>query len=368
MNFLSMLFKKKDKIADGPPPLPTIEMKDIVCNADVNEDNLYTLTNKISLKNIKEITKYWEKNIKSFQEKGDYIEYNGIKIDLKSINIFNSNFSNLFHLTLYPINDDNYKFSYSNYDVNSINFTCEITKRHNGFLKDTGVIKSYEYDSRNKVYEFLYNLTFNGEIKKKEFSTLKEYFESIGLSGRRLENFLSVNNGEYFIIKKETTINYEDMDDMIFSFTGSYEVPKYEDSWGYSIYKFDTWEMINIDPKTLLECWGESPSFEKCEDPKKTHWQHFLKLEVKRKEEYKNNVKNFVDSIFNIEEEYKKIINYDGDIIKDFMTFCELCDKTHQEVDLVKFDEFDITYEILDKLKQRRLGLHEKITKNVRSL
>lgn len=135
------------------------------------------------------------------------------------------------------------------------------------------------------------------------------------------DQWISINNGEYYTENLNT------------------------------LYRFKDWKVIDNDD----EVWSiiEHATLEKCEDPKKEHWEHFLKLEMEAKKLREKECHNFVDSVLAKQVKYNDLqLQYEmlpSAPITDIETFKNFCLIVHEEV---CYNDYEIqNYLLLKKHK-----------------
>jgi hypothetical protein len=117
-------------------------------------------------------------------------------------------------------------------------------------------------------------------------------------------------------------------------------------------YNFDDWSMTDSD--TVIDKVNNF-EWQECEDPKKEHWEHFLRMDIAKKSKRANACIEYALSIFAKEKKYADIAltnggNYFARIedVETFNSFCSLVSETHYYQD----------YEIVNALaviKQNKL-------------
>lgn len=161
--------------------------------------------------------------------------------------------------------------------------------------------------SHLSAWELLQDFINHGELRK---SNKQLVLEKLSIRFRsKYDHFAdgwhSVNNGEYYIFGDNTVYKFED--------------------WSYETYKYDAmWEFIK--DKDVV----------KCEDPAKTHWKHFMKLEAIQRSKHDQKLREWVDGVLAKKVEYDDLnLQYNNlpsaPIVdaKSFMNFCKL---VHEDI------------------------------------
>ena len=135
------------------------------------------------------------------------------------------------------------------------------------------------------------------------------------------DQWVSINNGEYYTENLNT------------------------------LYRFKDWKIIDNDE----EVWSilEHATLEKCEDPKKEHWEHFLTLEMEAKKLREKECHKFVDGVLAKQVKYNDLqLQYEmlpSAPITDIETFKNFCLIVHEEV---CYNDYEIqNYLLLKKHK-----------------
>lgn len=161
-------------------------------------------------------------------------------------------------------------------------------------------------DERIKgAWKFVQDFINKGEIQQSlRYKIKSKIYGDIPSDSRRdQQQWFSINDGEYFT-----------------------------DSSNY-LYKFEDWTVINDDE----EMWEilKDRTVEKCDNPEKTHWKHFLHLEMVEKAKRDEEMKKWVDGILAKKIEYDDInFQYNGlpsAPIVDITSFRNFCELVHEE-------------------------------------
>lgn len=157
------------------------------------------------------------------------------------------------------------------------------------------------------AWQLLQDFINFGEVQK---SSKRLVLEKLSIQFRSnydhfTDRWYSVNDGEYYIF-------------------GDNAVYKFED-WSYEKCKYDAmWELIK--DKNVVE----------CEDPAKTHWKHFMKLEAIQRSKHDQELREWVDGVLLKKVEYDDLnLQYNNlpaaPIVdaKSFMNFCKL---VHEDI------------------------------------
>lgn len=116
----------------------------------------------------------------------------------------------------------------------------------------------------------------------------------------------------------------------------------------WNISRLSDWKHIS-NPKEVLKL-IQGMEIKRCEDPHKTHWKHFLELEMRVKKQREIDCVKFIDKILDKQKEYNDL-QYKYDMlpsapISDFESFTNFCNVVHEKV---HFNEYEITNILLLK-------------------
>lgn len=158
------------------------------------------------------------------------------------------------------------------------------------------------------AWQLLQDFINLGELKKSGKLLVREKLK-IPLVDERFPSrdiWHSVNNGEYYIFAGDTVYKFED--------------------WSYETYKYDKmWEFIK--DKDVVKV---------CEDPAKTHWKHFMKLEAIQRSKHDQELREWVDSVLLKKVEYDNLNleynNLPSAPIVDANSFMNFCRMVHEDV------------------------------------
>lgn len=164
-------------------------------------------------------------------------------------------------------------------------------------------IHGFSLDSVNK----LENLLRGCKVVKSTFFKLRKKFPNM------LNGWYSINNGEYYL-KKGCKF-----------YPGDYQ------HHNYDVYKFEDWSTIDISCTTF-----DIEELIPCENPKQTHWKHFLEIEMKAKKKREDDCHKFVDEVLYQQKEYNDLqLQYKmmpsapiSDVVS-FNNFCKVVSKWH---------------------------------------
>lgn len=185
-------------------------------------------------------------------------------------------------------------------------------------------IIGFSLDSVNKLETLLRDC----KVVKSTFFKLKNKFPNM------LNGWYSINNGGYYL-KKVYEFDHEDFQ-----------------HYNYDVYKFEDWSKVNITKETF-----DIENLTPCDNPKQTHWKHFLEIEMKSKKKREDNCHKFVDEVLSQQKEYNDLqLQYDmmpsapiSDAIS-FNNFCKVVSKEHNFKD----------YEIQNYLMLKQGGFQSK--------
>lgn len=185
-------------------------------------------------------------------------------------------------------------------------------------------IHGFSLDSVNKLEKLLSDC----KIHQSTFFKLRKKFPNM------VDGWYSVNNGEYYL-KKGCEFNHEDYL-----------------HFNYEVYKFEDWSTVDISRTTF-----DIETLTPCDNPKQTHWKHFLEIEMKAKKKCEEDCHKFVDEVLSQQKEYNDLqLQYEmmpsapiSDAIS-FNNFCKIVSKEHSFKD----------YEIQNYLMLKQGGLQSK--------
>ena len=164
-------------------------------------------------------------------------------------------------------------------------------------------IRGFSLDSVNKLEKLLSDC----KIHQSTFFKLKNKFPNM------LNGWYSINNDEYYL-KKGCKFDLEDYQ-----------------QYNYNVYKFEDWSTVDISLTTF-----DIEELTPCENPKQTHWKHFLEIEMKAKKKREDDCHKFVDEVLSQQKEYNDLqLQYEmmpsapiSDAIS-FNNFCKIVSKKH---------------------------------------
>jgi len=164
-------------------------------------------------------------------------------------------------------------------------------------------IHGFSLDSVNKLEKLLSDC----KIHQSTFFKLKSKFPNM------LNGWYSINSGEYYL-KKGNKFDHEDFQ-----------------QYNYDVYNFEDWSTVDIS-RTTFDIKELTP----CENPKQTHWKHFLEIEMKTKKKREEDCHKFVDEVLSQQKEYNDLqLQYEmmpsapiSDAIS-FNNFCKIVSKKH---------------------------------------
>lgn len=164
-------------------------------------------------------------------------------------------------------------------------------------------IRGFSLDSVNQLEKLLSDC----KIHQSTFFQLEKKFPNM------LSGWYSINNGKYYI-KKVCEFDHEDYQ-----------------RYNYEVYKFEDWSIVDISCTTF-----DIEELTSCEDPKQTHWKHFLEIEMKAKKKREDDCHKFVDEVLSQQREYNDLqLQYEmmpsapiSDVVS-FNNFCKVVSKWH---------------------------------------
>ena len=277
----------------------------------------YLPFNRVSVKKV--ISKYFDL-VKKHQDNYDLLVWKDYKVDIESK-----------HWKKVEINSkDNLDFSLDFYSCDKYIKIYDLTNIYGDkifkckFESYMFVSTSYLYrerrvdveskylDSKDGAFKLLQDFIDNcTPVATPKFLIRKKFKE---LNKQRTESeWMSINNGEYY--------------------TNS-------DYWSY-LYRFSDWSSINNEEEIYNIV--KDANIEICDDPKKTHWKHFQHLEMLKKKERDKQVKEYVDSVLNKQQEYNDLqLLYEATIsapIIDVDSFRNFCKIVYEDK---KFEDYEI--------------------------
>lgn len=108
-----------------------------------------------------------------------------------------------------------------------------------------------------------------------------------------------------------------------------------------TLYKFEDWSTVEKDEDVLAVI--KDTKMEKCEDPYKIHWEHFLELEMKTKKQRELDCHKFVDSVLEKQIKYNDLqLKYEmlpSAPITDIETFKNFCKLVSEKV---SYEDYEI--------------------------
>lgn len=212
-------------------------------------------------------------------------------------------------------------FSASNYNgafevINTLNGCKGILEVYGGnyrsnYLDEVLELNYPSYSEKERLNIFVENLVSKGVLTKGWNQQLKEKLELYV----KYRGWVEIGDCEYF--------------------TNS----------SFGVYRFSDWKYLGA--KAALKAIEGLP-VKPCEDPKKTHWKHFLELEMKAKKQREIDCKAFVESILNKQKEYNDLqFKYEmlpSAPITDFESFTNFCKTVHTDV---SFEDYEISNMLL---------------------
>lgn len=169
------------------------------------------------------------------------------------------------------------------------------------------------------AWNFLQDFINHGEVKKSS-----KFLVSEKLKYRTRDRFIfdddgvelkwtNVNNGEYFIYETDRLYRFEDWEEVA---THDYDV---------------IWNVI------------KDKDCVRCDNPKKTHWKHFLELDAKKRAKRDKELRDWVDNILAKKVEYDDLNLKYGNLpaapIVDASSFVNFCIMIHEDV---KYRNYEI--------------------------
>ena len=245
-----------------------------------------------------------EENIKLVIDRYNHL----IKTSDGDILVYDGYVHELSHLCEYSI------FEIKNAEFN-ISFYGSYVRFHmmSGFSfyrkKDVRLMPTYMVSlSAWELFQDFVNL---GVVEK---STKKLILEKIPKCDPNIDSdiWYSINNGEYYSLG------------------------------GWLFYRFSDWELLTLNDNEKWDLIKDVP-VEKCENPKKTYWKHFLDLDMKKKHKRDADLKKWVDSVLAKKIEYDDLNFKYGNLpaapivdARSFLNFCKLVSEKNE------FNDYEI--------------------------
>lgn len=175
----------------------------------------------------------------------------------------------------------------------------------------------------DKVVAFLNDFIKDAVVYKGASIKLKEFYEQNGIKFKTWNDedaWYSINDGEYYT------------------------------TYHSSLYRLSDWVMMDVDEAYEIV---KNAKIELSEDPKKVHWEHFLKLEMLEKKAREKRMQEFVDSVLSKQVKYNDLqLQYEmlpTAPITDIDTFLNFCKIVKEEVE---YEDHEIqNYIFMKKLK-----------------
>lgn len=175
----------------------------------------------------------------------------------------------------------------------------------------------------DKVVAFLNDFIKDAVVYKSASLKLKEFYEQNGINFKNWNDedaWYSVNDGEYYT------------------------------TYHSSLYRLSDWSKVDTDEAYEIV---KSAKIELSEDPKKIHWEHFLKLEMLEKKAREKRMQEFVDSVLSKQVKYNDLqLQFEmlpTAPITDIETFKNFCKIVKEDV---YYEDHEIqNYIFMKKLK-----------------
>lgn len=178
---------------------------------------------------------------------------------------------------------------------------------------------------KERCYYFLSDILKEATFQQSAKSKIEEVYKLQGFCKgeerfKSVDGWISINDGEYYACS-------------------IYGIHKLED-WSY-IYADEAWEII------------KDAKLEKSDNPKKIHWEHFLRLEMLAKKKREKDMQEFVDGVLSKQVKYNDLqLQYEmlpTAPITDIETFLNFCKIVKEDVN---YEPHEIqNYLFMKKLK-----------------
>lgn len=275
------------------------------CN-NVEVVNTHTPSNEITLDNL---IKQLDKKFESLKERGDELVFRGLK----------------FRTFVYDSCD---------YSIKLISRKSRLVVHSYGIVEtcngDVLRVMENDYNQHStldaKCLHFLKDLLdectvqFSATKRIEDLYILKGFFLTPQLFRHSNTSWISINDGEYYACTP------------------------------FGIHKLEDWSYIDAD-----EAWEiiKDAKLEKSDDPKKIHWEHFLKLEMLAKKQREKKMQEFVDGVLSKQVKYNDLqLQYEmlpTAPITDIETFLNFCKIVKEDVN---YEPHEIqNYLFMKKLK-----------------
>lgn len=181
-----------------------------------------------------------------------------------------------------------------------------------------------QYDTLvDKVVAFLNDFIRDAVVYKSASLKLKEFYEQNGIKFKTWNDedaWYSINDGEYYT------------------------------TYHSSLYRLSDWAKMDVDEAYEIV---KNAKIELSEDPKKVHWEHFLKLEMLEKKGREKRMQEFVDNVLSKQVKYNDLqLQYEmlpTAPITDIETFKNFCKIVKEDV---YYEDHEIqNYIFMKKLK-----------------
>lgn len=192
---------------------------------------------------------------------------------------------------------------------------------------DIGEFIDTHYEQHNtlgdKVVAFLNDFIRDAVVCKSASLKLKEFYEQNGITFKTWNDedaWYSINDGEYYT------------------------------TYHSSLYRLSDWSKMDTDEAYEIV---KNAKIELSADPKKIHWEHFLKLEMLAKKQREKKMQEFVDDILSKQVKYNDLqLQYEmlpTAPITDIETFTNFCKIVKEDVN---YEPHEIqNYLFMKKLK-----------------
>ena len=175
----------------------------------------------------------------------------------------------------------------------------------------------------DKVVAFLNDFIKDAVVYKGASLKLREFYEQNGIKFKTWNDediWYSINDGEYYT------------------------------TYHSSLYRLSDWVKMDVDEAYEIV---KNAKIELSEDPKKVHWEHFLKLEMIKKKAREKRMQEFVDGVLSKQVKYNDLqLQYEmlpTAPITDIDTFLNFCKIVKEEVE---YEDHEIqNYIFMKKLK-----------------
>lgn len=297
---------------------------------------------KFTVSNVRIVIKQIHDIFESNKETASHIVYKDMKIKTNSNSMDTRYKGEHVKLSIFPENSNKWIAISHGVNIRSqMYFNCELISK--SYCSTDAHVKCFsQLKTDQQVFNFLQDFVAGYSLEQSldfkigkelerytpKLKIIKEYITS-GCYSVEYVGWLSLDNGKYFMEK----------DHYIYDMS---------DNWkGYCSY-------YEKDKEAFYNIIKDVTTIEACEDPHKTHWEYFLKLEMKAKKQREVDCHKYVDDVLQKQVTYNDLqINYQmlpSAPITDVESFRNFCKVVHEDT---KYEDYEIqNYLLLKKSMQ----------------